>query len=471
MQNDSTQLIQRNSRREFLRHTALGAAGAALSSSPLLLAQIAGERPARAAGVTVLNPRARVPVGLIIDDSTCLVNLNKFAVPQFAAAWGAGSSYEKYQWREWPNEIPDAFVRKFGEWCAGHGVKGKFSVVPYPACVGRLDRTLPGWTQRELNDSLELVRQVMTPNWDIHPELVTHTRVIDTKTGHPYPDHSTKFMENWDWPTGRSVDEIADYMTYALRILKSVGLSCEGITTPGGFGSGARPQLAQAALQSMRDVYGAEVPHYFRDLFDRGEQSVAPRVEYASGLDGPDPRCVVSILGCTGDWTGGWDNTPPGGVDKFITEDLQKGRMVDVIQRGEPAIMVCHWTGIYWNGQELGFKVFQEVVRRLEARFDNLVWMKLGEVARYWAARELTRLERKEELIALYAPFACPDFTVRLEAKAGAAPRLRTTQAPVALKEVSGPLQLAPGTWCRQGGDVNVCLALPKGASQLELRA
>jgi hypothetical protein len=322
--------IQRNSRREFLRHTALGAAGVALSSSSTLLSQIAGERPVRAAGVTVLNPRARVPVDLIIDDATCLVNLNKFAIPQFAAAWGAGSNYEKYKWREWPNEIPDTFVRKFGEWCAGHGVKGKYSIVPYPACVGRLDRMLPGWTQRELNDSLELVRQVMTPNWDIHPELVTHTRVIDTKTGHPYPDHSTKFMENWDWATGRSVDEIADYMTYALRILKSVGLPCEGITTPGGFGNRARPQLAQATLQSVRDVYGAEVPHYFRDLFDDGEQSVAPRVEYASGLDGPEPRCVVSILGCTGDWTGGWDNTPPGGVDKFITEDLQKGRMVDV---------------------------------------------------------------------------------------------------------------------------------------------
>ncbi len=71
MQNDSTQLSQRNSRRKFLRHTALGAAGAALSSSPLLLAQIAGERPARAAGITVLNPRARVPVALLIDDSTC----------------------------------------------------------------------------------------------------------------------------------------------------------------------------------------------------------------------------------------------------------------------------------------------------------------------------------------------------------------------------------------------------------------
>ena len=46
--------------------------------------------------------------------------------------------------------------------------------------------------------------------------------------------------------------------------------------------------------------------------------------------------------------------------------------MVDVIERGEPALMLAHWTGIYCNGQELGFKIFQEVVRRLHARFDNL---------------------------------------------------------------------------------------------------
>ena len=89
----------------------------------------------------------------------------------------------------------------------------------------------------------------MMPNWDIHPEMVTHTRVIDTKTGHPYPDHSLKFMENWEWTTGRSADEIADYMAYALHILKNIGLPCEGITTPGGFGNRALPQLAQATLR------------------------------------------------------------------------------------------------------------------------------------------------------------------------------------------------------------------------------
>ncbi|MBI2928839.1 MAG: hypothetical protein HYY24_24515 [Verrucomicrobia bacterium] len=436
-----------------------------------MLAQAVGERPPRAADVTVLNPRARVPLSFIIDDSTCLVNLNRFAMPQFDLTFGGANPVYTRNWREWPVEIPDSFVRKFGEWCAARGVKGKYSIVPYPACVGRLDRLLPGWTQRDLNDSLELVRTLMLPNWDIHPEMVTHTRVIDTKTGHPYPDASPKFMENWEWTTGRSADEIADYLAYALRILKNVGLPCEGITTPGGFGTRARPQLAQATLESVRAVFGAEIPHYFRDLFSEGEESVAPRVQLASGLDGPDPRCVVSILACTGDWTGGWDNTPPGGVDKFITEDLQRGRMVDVIQRGEPAILLAHWTGIHWNGEELGFKIFQEVVRRLHARFDHLLWMKLSEIARYWAAKELTRIERSGNAISFRAPFACPDFTVRCEAAPNAQPRLRVNREVTALKEVPSPLKLTPGAWCREAGMVSVCFSLPRGGSQLELVA
>ena len=42
-----------------------------------------------------------------------------------------------------------------------------------------------------------------------------------------------KFMENWDWATGRSTDEIADYLSHALR----------GRSTPaqGGFQAFAAP--------------------------------------------------------------------------------------------------------------------------------------------------------------------------------------------------------------------------------------
>ncbi|MBM4032370.1 MAG: hypothetical protein FJ291_11350 [Planctomycetes bacterium] len=86
---------------------------------------------------------------------------------------------------------------------------------------------------------------------------------------------------------------------------------------------------------------------------------------------------------------GEWCGEP----DKFITADLSKGRMVEVVERGEPAIIVSHWTGIYFNGEEEGFKTFQEAVRRLQAKYGRLIWMKLSEIARYWAAKELTQIE------------------------------------------------------------------------------
>ena len=94
-------------RRDFLRQAAFTAAACLAGNT---LAQVPGERPPPSREVTVLNPRHRVPVGLIIDDSTCLVNLNRFATPQFAQARGPGSPHEKISWREWPVEIPDSFT-------------------------------------------------------------------------------------------------------------------------------------------------------------------------------------------------------------------------------------------------------------------------------------------------------------------------------------------------------------------------
>lgn len=454
------------SRRDFIK----GAAAAAVTSgvAPALLAQSAGERPAaRPSTVRVLNPRARVPVSIIIDDSTCLVNLNRFAMPQFDEAHAQQSASFRRNWRDWPIEIPDTFVRKFADWSMENGVKGKYSIVPYPACVGRLDRELPGWSRTELRESIRLVREAITPNWDIHPEMVTHTRVIDTRTGHPYAEYNLDFMENWGWTTGKSVDQLAEYMRYALNILKGVDLPCSGITTPGGFGNRVLPELAQATLQSVQDVYRAQIPHYFRHLYDSGDQRVAPRVEYASGLGGAHPSCVVSIIGCTGDWTGGWDCTPPEGADRFITEDLSKGRMVDVIGRGEPACMVCHWTGVYWNGQELGFKVFQEVVRRLHARFDNLVWMRLSEISNYWAAKELTAIRAHSDSVVLNAPFACPGFTLSYEIQVAASPSVHHDGKEQRLREVSSDRHLTPGTWCRRGNEQLVCFDLSRGMNRI----
>ena len=448
-------------RRQFM------SAAAAAAAAKAAMAQLGGERPPRVAGVEVLHPRARTPVSLIIDDSTCLVNLNRFAFPQFAAVgrdqWG------RVDWRSMPYEIPDDFVRKFGEWAAENGVRGKYSIVPYPALVGRLDRELPGWTPQEVQASIALVRELMVPNWDIHPEMVTHTRVIDLKTGQPYPARSVHFMENWRWSDEKSVDELAAYISYALRILRNIDLPCEGVTSPGGFGARVRPEYAKATLEACREVFSAEIPHYFQDVISSGEESVAPRVYYASDLAGSDPKCVVSIIGCTGDWTGGWDAVRTPEPDRFITKDLSKGRLVDVIERGEPALLVCHWTGIYYNGRELGFQAFQEVVRRLHEKYDNLIWMKNSEIARYWAARELTRIEPEGATVKLRAPFACPSFTLRIAAQAPKAPAVVRGRETTPLREVGDARRLEPGTWLRGERETTVCFDLAKGRSEIRL--
>jgi hypothetical protein len=154
-------------RRSFLQGAALGASALALNA-PALGAQMAGERPARPEGVGVLNPRSRVPVGLIIDDSTCLVNLNRFAMPQFSTAFGGTNKtylrkLARVAGRDSRRVRPEVrrVVRRPGR-------QGKYSIVPYPACVGRLYRELPGWTDRELAASIDVVRSLITPSWDIH---------------------------------------------------------------------------------------------------------------------------------------------------------------------------------------------------------------------------------------------------------------------------------------------------------------
>jgi hypothetical protein len=306
----------------------------------------------------------------------------------------------------------------------------------------------------------------MSTNWDFHPEMVTHTWVINPKTGRPYEERSARFMENWEWSVGRSVDEITEYLAYALQILKNAGLPCEGVTTPGGFGGRARESLAQGTFNAVRDVFGAEIPHYFRDLFTN-DRSVAPLVQYARDLDTSDPKCVVSVIGCTGDWFGGWDGLEKGHVDQFITEDLKGGRLPEVIERGEPAILVCHWPGIYYNGEEYGFNVFKTAVQRVHRRFDNLIWMKCSEIARYWAAKELTRLTRSEGAVDVKAPYACPGFTVEIENAPAGRPVITGGGVETPLKACGRLLDLAPGLFHESGGTTTICFDLSKGRSMI----
>lgn len=454
-------------RRDFLRCAA--ATGIAIARAPVAAAQIAAGEPAtQAEGAAVLHPLDRVPLSFFIDDSTCLVNMGHFCMPQFAEAWPGRAEYRR-PWKSWPREIPDAFVREFGEFCAEHGIRGKYSIVPYPACVGWLDRELPGWPRRELLDSLALVRGLMAPRFDIHPEMISHTRVIDLATGRPQAEISAATMEN-SYPRGtKSVDELAGYLAYALRILKNCDLPCEGITTPGGFGNGVESELSLAVQQAVRDVYAAEIPHYFKYVSD-GNESTRPKLEHVRAAAGAKPLLTVNVPAATGDWFGGWDGDETPAGHRYADADAAGGRMVELIERGEPAVMLCHWPGLYTHGTKRGFEEFKRVALAIEKRFrDRTLWMTSSELARYAAARELTRIERNGASIVLTAPFACPRFTLGVAQPGAAPPALRCGGTPVELREVRAARDLAPGTYLRGENDLRVCVDLVRGQSLISL--
>jgi len=465
------------SRRAFCQATT-GALAVGFAGAPVP-AQIPGQRPEKPDNLRVLNPRARVPCGLIIDDSTCLVNMAHFCMPQFAEVWPQRKEYQK-PWQQWPREIPDDFVRDFGQWSHDQGVKGKYSIVPYPACVGWIDRDLPGWSYQALQQSLQLVRELIVPDWDIHPEMVSHTWVVDTKTGRPYSERTAAYMENWRWTDGKSVDQLADYLQYALQLLRNVGLDCEGVTTPGGFAGRVKPELAQATLQACRDVGRVELPHYFKYV-ETGAASTDPRVEYARNIHTDHASCVVSMIAGTGDWFGGWDGVTYGdiesSVDRFVRADLKAGRLVELIQREQAVYMLCHWPGFYCNGKQVGYRIYQEVVRRVNQGFgDQILWMKLSDLARYAAARALTTIRSQPQKVQFYAPFACPDFTMSVSGRRPQTVGWRSDTDSKQLRLVEHKKMLVAGTYCSRNeerrddeldDETIVCLDLPKGASLL----
>lgn len=444
-------------RRKFISLAGMGSAALVIPSYSSGMKELKAE---------ILNPFNRAPVSLIIDDSTCLVNLAHFGIPQFAEVF---PEQYKQDWRSLPREIPDSFVREFGEWSRDKGIRGKYSIVPYPACTGWMNRFIPGWTKKELEASLELVRTLIMPNWDIHPEMISHTRVIDIKTGKPFPYPTPDYMENWEWSQSKSADELAAYQAYALNVLRDAGLKCEGITTPGGYGERNQENLAKGTLDAVKDVFGVSLVHFFRDVFTEKDKSVAPKIMYTAGLDGPDPECSVSIIGCTDDWFGNWDGLGTGFPDRMIKPDLSSGRLVDVIESGEPAIMVCHWPGIYYNGVKQGFNVLKEVVARLDRKYNNLIWMRQNEIARYWAARELTKVTTGKNSIILNAPFPANGFTVKLNFKVKKVTIKHEGEGIKPLSRVDSLNFTGQDCWYTDGKETWICLELKKGTNEVVL--
>ena len=350
----------------------------------------------------------RVPISLIIDDSTLLVNLNYFFIRDRNIATGTNQ-----RWEDIPVVHPESFTREFAEWCLESGVRGKYSVVPCPAALGRIDQGLPIFSQSQQESWLRMCRELICPAFDITPEMITHTFVVDLKTFQPL---ESRIWEQYEWATLPEDQEelITEYIATACRILDNVGLTPQGVTSPGGFGGRPLELYARATGIAVREVTGNPTPYFFKRF--SGDGPVEVPVWYADRDNG---TAVGEIIASTGDWTGSWTGYDEVSVDRYITSDLQGGCIPALINAGEPAILCSHWQGFYGmhNDDRRGFNTLKAVVRRIkefDPKGEKTQWRKCSEITNYACAREMASISINDRLVHLDLPVLVPDFTIRL---------------------------------------------------------
>lgn len=355
----------------------------------------------------------RVPLSIIIDDSTVLLNLNYFWMRDRNPVDGGNR-----RWEDVPVVHPESFTRQFAEFCLEEGVRGKFSVVPCPAALGRIDEGLPLFSRQQQQSWLAMCRELITPAFDITPEMLTHTTVVDPHTIEPV---EPQIWEQYDWQTLPEDEEerVVEYMATACRILVEVGLVPEGVTSPGGYGGKTLEFYARTAGQAVRSVTGNDVPYFFK------RTSASPEVETPVWYpDREAGTAVGEIIASTGDWTGSWTGYGEVDADRYITADLQGGRLPEVIDAGQPAVLISHWQGFYGlhDADRRGFVAFQTVVRRLRERDphgERTRWRTCSQITRYACARQMAVVSVRGDRVELDLPVRAPDLTRLTEVAIG----------------------------------------------------
>jgi hypothetical protein len=396
--------------------------------------------------VQIENPLCRVPVSLLMDDSCPVINLGHF--------WIKG--HDGRPTNDMPVEIPVSFAREFGEWCAESRVKGKFSFIPMPAGLGTIDLGIPGFPKAHLEEWMRAAEEFIWPSFDANPEMLTHCQVVD--------------LSDWtmtdQWENGAGVRQrlpaewMAEYITAALRILRNVDIAAEGVSSPGAFGLADLDALAAGTIWAEKDVNGTAATYFFCE----GEEEGLPWPKLYH-VDAERGEGCVGILCCTEDYFGSWEGNNREilrGPDYWITEDLQGGRLPEVVAGDCPVLMDAHWPGFYFQGEEVGFTTFKAVVSRIN-RLPNVLWMKTSEIADYWLAREMVRLEPTAEGCRISSPIACRGFTLRLSPARRSEWQLDGTP----LRQVKDALSLESGTWAADGEDIVVASDLAAGETEL----
>jgi len=314
-----------------------------------------------------------IPISLIIDDGAPLINVFWWHA---AEAQKTEAPVQKSGEPVVKDVAPD-FIRDFAGVISRHGIRGKFSVLPYPAGLGKISEGWPGCDKAALKSWVRTVREEVMPLMDITPEVLTHAKTLDLKSFALLDENER------NWASHQTATTLTPYIAAALRMLNEAGLEATGVTSPWDFGREVEAEYQRAILAAMKEVSGRGRTWYFLHAKPTGTEFLS-KVVIREGGD-----WLVSIVSQGPDFL--WQTMETretsaayvGSIaDLFLTEDGQKGRLAELFGAGIPIVFHTHWQSMHSNGRRTGLRALEEVGRRVGAVWGTRVrWVKCSELA------------------------------------------------------------------------------------------
>jgi hypothetical protein len=351
-------------RRKMLKYAGTGVAAGVLSGT---LGKVLGSpQPGSESIKAAAGFKGATPISLIIDDGSPVDPLF-YELPGY----------------ETPFLVPAGFTNRVADTFDRYDIRGKFTLIPMPSCLGRIDQSLKRVPQDHLQDFLKIIRERVYPRFDITPEFLTHLCAYDLKTGN-YQRH----LYEDTWISQAQPDEIVEYFTLAFQILKNVGIEATGITSPWVSGIDVEKKYAKALGDAQWNMFKRKLTWYFLHAASDNEKPFPCSIEYKNTERG---QSVVSVPSNAGDIF--WSMDIPAkhervkmindGIDRLVSPDGRTGRIKQLIESGNPVVIVSHWQSLYTQGTGLGLEGFASLAERIKKVFGpNLEWVTCSELAR-----------------------------------------------------------------------------------------
>jgi hypothetical protein len=342
---------------------------------------------------------------LLVDDppsnATYWARAQQFAfgyTPADRGGWGTN----------WRNLEPARWYRPadahaFADLIEEFGVRGKFTLLPCPAGLGRIDQCVRSYDDGDLRELMATVRDRIAPQFDITPEVLTHSMLLDTRTMALLPHAETGWVTHAC--VTKQVEALTQYIGFGYQILRNVGIAAHGLTVGG--------------MNDVSGIAGGKLLYQWDGAETLGRALLAVERQFDPGLNvsfvhlGAEPRSAIGKQ--TGVPESVYDHTDGGSVyymhrsheevlfpllhgpiadmesvvSAMITPDLSDGLLVREAEAGKVVVLATHGQTLNSMNSGAGTATLREILRRFHQRYGRrIVWQTCRELCQATGRRD-----------------------------------------------------------------------------------